>query len=149
MTPQSTTAPPLGVSMTPHENREWQSIGLNYPRRVKLWFKCFVCKRFSVNNTVCGKFTCDATCKTLAFSPLFFPSIAPALFLHTPIQFSEDSPSSFSFVKMSSPVHIHSGARSKTALRFTSKLYIWWKHVAGQSLIYLWIHLTVKHISLS
>ena len=42
---------------------------------------------------------------------------------HT-IQFSEDSPSSFSFVKLSSPVHVHSGARSKTPLRFPSKWYL-------------------------
>ena len=47
-----------------------------------------------------------------------------SLSLHKPIQFSEGSPSSFSFVKMSSPVHVHSGARSKTALRLPSKLYL-------------------------
>ena len=60
--------------------------------------------------TQCVECTCGATCKTLAFSPAFSPRSAPVLSPHTPRQFFEDSPSSYSFVKMSSPVHVHSGA---------------------------------------
>uniref|UniRef100_A0A0K2UWQ7 Uncharacterized protein n=1 Tax=Lepeophtheirus salmonis TaxID=72036 RepID=A0A0K2UWQ7_LEPSM len=78
----------------------------------------------------CVKFMCGATCNTLAFSPFFFPSIAPAPSVHTPMQFSQNSPFSFSllssFSKMSSPVHVPSSGEqnSMSSFSFPSKLYL-------------------------
>ena len=43
---------------------------------------------------------------------------------HTQYSFPKIEPSSFSFVKMSSPAQVHSGAWRKTALRFPSKMYL-------------------------
>ena len=59
----------------------------------KIWFKCFACKRLSVWNV-----------RAVQLVRLSLSLLPPP----TPPQHSQDSSSSFSFVKMSSPVHVPS-----------------------------------------
>ena len=61
----------------------------NVNNMFKLWFKCFACKRFSVNNTVCGIYVWRPLVR-LWLSVLPFPpaSLQPCPYTHTPIQFS-------------------------------------------------------------
>ena len=94
----------------------------------------------------CVKFTCGASCK-IRFQSFLFPASLQSCPYTNQYSFNEDSPSSFSFVKMSSPVHVHSGAE-QNSITFTVKT-LSDENKQLSSLIYLWIHITVKHISLS
>ena len=78
--------------------------------RASLWIKQWV-------NLMCG-----ATLRTLAFSPLVFPSIAPAPSVHMLMQSSQFSPASsiqpLRQLKMSPPVHLPSSREQNFFVKF-------------------------------